>query len=142
MSDILLLTSFYQFYFLFCRSSVSLAGDPPVTQIPLKESCNDTNTIIWNTDASIQLLQFRMNHRSFTLCMSSSDRDAISGVTITQLRQISKRVIYSPEQSQKEIGCIESQCNHVSLLLDSSSKMHNAESSLKLTYQYVFDHSE
>ena len=141
MCDILLLTSFYRFV-LFCRSSVSLAGDPPVTQIPLKESCNDTNTIIWNTDASIQLVQFRMNHRSFTLCMSSSDRDAISGVTITQLRQISKRVIYSPEQSQKEIGCIESQCNHVSLLLDSSSLMHSAASSLKLTYQYVFDHSE
>lgn len=109
--------------FLFCRHNHhSSSTSPSVTRVLLQDSICKYGHISWHSphSSSPQLIQFHKNHDSFTVCLQSNT--SLRELTINQLKGRSqKQIVVRTDNKNGDLNCITSHCNHVSLLLKTTS---------------------
>ena len=105
----------------------------PRTRITMR--C-DTGRIYWRNPSHRQVVSLYKNRQSFTVCLTASH----PGVAVYRLKGASRRLVAKGE-SQEAIGCFESECSHVSLLLEADPD-GNFPRVLRFTYNSKIDKSE
>ena len=119
------------------------------TSILLREECNISGAIQWrhSDQDTRQIVQFRRaKHQSFIICLILP-ATAQNSFTVHQLRGVSKKLIYSSSaEGLVRTGsplCVQSQCSHVSLMLqqDKLITTNHHERDVTIKYQFALDQS-
>ncbi len=119
-------------YSLQKRSTALESTSMPITTVTLTEQCMDAGLVQWrhpataadHTEGSRHIVQFRSTSRqSFTVCLSFPNGGHQS-FSVHRLRGPSKKLIRSAaggDTAGSPLVCLESQCSHLSVLLQSGS---------------------
>lgn len=143
-----------------CFLSINSSQRQQVAKILLRDECSiDGGTVHWHftpEQPSQQILQFRKaGDQSFTVCFTFPEPSSSTSISVHQLRGVSRKMIHSTiEEGPNDTVavCVESQCSHVTLLLQSYEKEDEvADTSnglsvttkdvLSITYQFAVDRS-
>lgn len=102
--------------------------------ITLNSRCSSAN-INWRKPNNGQIITFYKKQQSFTVCLNS----VYAGGTVYRLKGSSKQMVAESNRTGN-IGCFESHCSHVSLLIEADNTID--PNILKYTYKSVRDYSK
>lgn len=118
-----------------CRAKDSARNEFQETKTTVIVPKCSTNGITWNKPRYPHIITFFKSFKPFLLCLIT----LTPGVTIYRLKGQSRQLV-SESNSTEAIDCFESQCKHVTLLMepDTGSEIHRAY----YTYSYSETKSE
>ena len=96
----------------------------------------DTGRIDWRSPSYRQVVSLYKNRQSFRVCLTTSS----PGAVVYHLKGASRKLVAKGD-SAGHIGCFDSECGHVSLLLEADPNRY-VPRILMFTYSSKIDKSE